>query len=935
MSKPVFCIVDMMPFLYKGHFAFLKKPRVTSSGVNVSALSVYAGELASVLSRHSPDYVAVAADSRTATFRHEAYPEYKAGRAKMPEDIAAAVPQAFEFAAALGIPVVRCDGFEADDVMGTLARRAAAAGCEVLLFTPDKDAAQLVGPGVSLVRPGHGPEGPELYGEDRVKERWGLSSPAQMIDWLALAGDSSDNIPGIPGVGEKTASALLAEYGSIEDILAHAAEIPGKLGEKVAAGAEKAKLSKFLATIRTDVPVEFDAAAFARRGPDAAALSAFCAKFELRSLYARLAPEGAAPLAAQDAANGWKTIADVAHDYATVRTEDEALALAAELARCDGAAFLAVTDGAPPRTCVLRGLAFATAPGRARYVELPAHGSAAPDADGQGAAGDLFSFAAPAPAADGSALARRMAGIFAPLFADPARTFVAHDAKPSIAVLRRYGVEFRARLHDAMLEHYVCDASARHDLAGLSREFLGYDPLPPAAPAAGRRSAAAQPEPPRQAEAAAEAADLALRLDAVLRPRAAEAGLLEVLEKSEEPLEAVLADMENDGVRIDRAALRAYGRELDGEIASLAASVRAAAADPALNLDSPRQLGEFLFARLGLGGGQAKKTSRGQYATDEATLLKYAPEAPVVRMILDYRELAKLKSTYTEKLPACIDPADGRVHTLFSQASTGTGRLASSGPNLQNIPVRTERGRHIRAAFVPRDAGHVLVSADYSQIELRIMAAMAKDESMLQAFAAGADIHRETAARVFGVPPEEVTAQQRSRCKMVNFGIIYGISPFGLSQRLGIPRRDAAMLIDSYFREYPRVKEFMENAVAAARATGYATTLTGRRRALRDIDSRNAPARQAAERDAVNTPVQGTAADLMKIAMVRVARALGEAGLKARMVLQIHDELLFDSPRAEAERVAEIAKREMSAAMDLGVPLEVSAGIGENWLEAH
>ena len=944
-SKPLFCIVDLMPFLYRGHFVFLKSPRMTADGVNTSALNGLANGLAALLSKHVPAYLAIAADPGGPTFRHEAYPPYKAQRAKMPEDIAAAIPQAMEFASAMRIPVVRVDGFEADDVMGTLAKRAAGAGFEVMLVTPDKDAAQLVGPGISLVRPAHGTDGPEVYDEKRVCEHWSISSPAQMVDYLALAGDASDNIPGIKGVGEKTAISLLSKYGTVEGIVEHAAEIPGKLGEKIAAGAEDAKISKFLAAIRTDAPVDAGLETFKRVPHDSEALARFCARYELNRIYARLTGGEEPPAPAEKT---YKTIADVPHDYRLVQTPEEARELAKELMRFGRIAFDTETSGLSPRTDVLAGISFATEPGRAWYAAVPRHSRFSGADAGKprtAPADDLFSFAAAAasPAAEedsAAARARDFVRIFAPVFADPSKILVAQNSKFDIAILKRYGIEFGSAPHDTMLEHYTLDAAARHDMTNLSREFLGYDPVPIekliGAPKRGvKQRLMTELAPVEVLDYAAEDADVTLRLDGVLRPKVRECGLEKILEESEEPLAEVLADMESEGVRIDPAALRAYGRELDGEIASIAANVRAIAADESLNLDSPRQLGEFLFGKLALGAGSAKKTSGGQYATDEATLVKYAAEAPVVRMILDYRELAKLKSTYAEKLPACIDPADGRVHTNFSQASTGTGRLASSGPNLQNIPVRSERGRHIRAAFIPRDAGHLLVSADYSQIELRIMAAMARDESMLAAFAAGEDIHRETAARVFGVPPEEVTAQQRSRCKMVNFGIIYGISAFGLSQRLGIPRREAAALIDTYFREYPRIKEFMEKAVADARAKGYAETLSGRRRTLRDIVSRNAPARQAAERDAINTPVQGTAADLMKIAMVKVSRALKASGMKTKLVLQIHDELLFDAPAEEAAAAGELARREMSGAMDLGVPLEVSVGTGANWLEAH
>ena len=937
-------IIDLMPFLYRGHFVFLRSPRMTSAGLNVSALIGFANGVTSILGEYRPTHAVLAMDPGGPTFRHEAYPPYKAQREQMPEDLAANIPYAFELAEALGLPVVRKEGFEADDVMGTLAAKAAAEGFEVYCATPDKDAAQLVGPHVHLFRPGHGKEGPEVYDEARVKEHWSLAAPAQMIDYLALAGDASDNIPGIRGVGEKTAAALLAQYGSVEEIVAHAAEIKGKLGEKIAAGADDARISKFLTTIRRDVPLEVDWDAFARRPLDVEKVAAVCAKYELGRLAKRLlgqsVPSAAVRAAPPSAAAPLATLADWPHDYRLVRTEAEARALAQTLEAAPKFAFDTETTGMDARTVDLVGMSFATEPGKAWYVAVPPHGKTAAAAP----ADDLFAQQAAASGAAQAAAreeARRFVQIFARAFADPAKTLVAQNAKYDVAVLSRYGVVFGSTVRDTMLEHYVTDAAARHGLDVLAREFLGYDPVPitrligEKERGRGRAQKSMAELPPEAVrDYAAEDADVALRLDAVLRPRAAEAGALPALEQSEEPLVPVLAEMEREGVRIDVAALGRYGLALDREITSLAGEILAYG-EPGLNIDSPRQLADLLYVKLGLRPAGAKKMQSGLFSTDEKALQSILDDHPVVRKILDYRACSKLKSTYVDKLPQCIDPADGRVHTTFSQAFTETGRLSSSDPNLQNIPVRTERGRLIRAAVVPRDADHLLVSADYSQIELRIMAAMSGDASMLDAFAHGADIHRETAARVFDVMPALVTDDMRRTCKMVNFGIIYGISAFGLSQRLQIPRKEAANLIDTYFRLYPKIRAFMETSIARARETGYAVTALGRRRTLRDIASRNATARQSAERDAINTPIQGTAADLIKRAMVKVDRALKQAGLRARMILQIHDELLFDVPKEEVEEVKALAAREMEGAMSLGVPLVVSVGAGANWLEAH
>ena len=915
-------VIDLMPFLYRGHFVFLRNPRLTAGGINTSALLGLANGLESILKKEKPTHVVLAMDPGGPTFRHEAYPPYKATRQKMPEDLAASIPYAFELAEALRIPVVRVDGFEADDVMGTLAAKGAAAGFEVYVATPDKDAAQLVRPHVRLYRPSRAGEDAEVYDEAAVCEHWHLKSPAQMIDYLALAGDSSDNIPGIRGVGEKTAAGLIAEYGSVESILENAAKLKGKLAEKVAAGRDDATMSKFLTTIRTDVPIEPDWEAYRLSVPDPEKLAKVCAKFELNRLARDLlgkeaAAEATATGASGDAGQGQastlSSIATVPHDYRHVVSEADAQALLAELMAAQRVAFdtetaarepgMSATDAA---TCRLIGFSFATEKGKAWYV-------------------------------DGS-----LVDVFRPLFADPSKILVGHNVKFDCTVLRRYGIGFGSTPRDTLLEHYCLDAAARHGLKDLSEQLLGYRMIRfedvAGLPERGK------PEPTlvgkddaKVTDYAAEDADVALQLDDLLREKALSlprrdgiaAGVTAL--ETEEALVKVLCDMEREGVRIDTDALKAFGRELDREILGFTQEILSYA-EPGFNPDSPRQLGALLFDRLGLKG--SKKTASGQWATDEKTLSKIVGEHPVVRTILDYRACTKLKSTYADKLPSLID-ADGRVHTTFSQAFTETGRLSSSDPNLQNIPVRTERGKRIRAAFVARDAGHVLVSADYSQIELRLMAAFSGDEAMLAAFRRGEDIHRDTAARVYDVMPGLVTPEQRAACKMVNFGIIYGISAFGLSQRLNVPRAEAARLIDVYFALYPKIRDYMQAAIARARETGFAETALGRRRRLRDIGSRNATARQAAERDAINTPIQGSAADLVKVAMVRVDRALRAEGFRSRLVLQIHDELLFDCPRDEAERVKEIARREMTTALDFGVPLEVGVGEGANWLEAH
>ena len=917
-------IIDLMPFLYKGHFVFLRNPRMTASGINTSALLGLASGLQSILKKEKPTHAVLAMDPGGPTFRHEAYAPYKAQRQKMPEDLAASIPYAFELAEALKIPVVRVEGFEADDVMGTLAVKGAAAGFDVYMATPDKDAAQLVRPGVKLYRPAHAGDAAEIYDEAKVCEHWHLRDPKQMIDYLALAGDTADNIPGIKGVGEKTAADLLSKYGDVEGILANQAKLKGKLAEKVFAGREDAKISKFLTTIRTDVPIEPDWNAYKLDGVDREKLAAVCAKFELNRLAKELLGEEAAKGLRRETLDGSTlslsssvssprllSLADTPHDYRYISTEAEAQELLKTLMAAPRVAFDTETTAREPgmtatdaKTCKLIGFSFATEKGKAWYVDAG------------------------------------LIDIFRPLFADPSKTLVGLNVKFDRAVLHRYGIGFASTPHDVMLAHYCLDAAARHGMDILAEQYLNYRTIRFEEVAG--EAERGKPEPTlfgkdiaKVTDYAAEDADITLQLEDAIRPSAlslsSSVSSPSSLPDVEEPLVKVLLEMEREGVRIDTEALKAYGRELDREILGLTQEILKYA-EPGFNPDSPKQLGELLFGRLGLPGG--KKTAKGQWATDEKTISKLAGDHPIISAILEYRACTKLKSTYVDKLPTLIDE-QGRVHTTYAQSFTETGRLSSSDPNLQNIPIRTERGKLIRKAFVARDDKHVLISADYSQIELRLMAAMSGDTAMLEAFRRGEDIHRDTASRVYDVMPAFVTPEQRSKCKMVNFGIIYGISAFGLSQRLKVPRKEAADLIETYFKLYPKVKDFMEKAIEKAREAGYAETVLGRRRTLRDINSRNATARQAAERDAINTPIQGSAADLIKIAMVRTDRALKEAGLRAKMVLQIHDELVFDCPKSEAERVKEIVRREMTTAYDFGVPLEVGIGEGANWLDAH
>jgi len=903
-SRPRLFVVDVMPLLYRGYFVFLRNPRITSTGINTSALHGFAASLIPILEEQKPTHVALVLDSEGPTFRHREYPPYKAQRQKAPEDLKAAIPMAIELGDALRLPLLRVEGYEADDLMGSLAHRARGAGWEVYLVTPDKDVAQLVGEGITLVRPGKSGEALEILGPAEISARWGLKDPRLMVDFLGLAGDASDNIPGIPGIGEKTALALLEKYGSLDAILAHADEIPGRLGERLREGRASAHLSRRLATIRADVPIPVALESLRRKDPDREALQAVLNKYELQQIGRRLLGES---FEVKPAARR-QSLQTTPHEYRLADTEEERNRLLEALRTAPIWSFDTETTGLDPWKARLVGLSFAVAPGRAWYLPVP------PD----------------------EAAAKRWLEPFHPLFSDPDRPRVGHNIKFDLTVLRRYGLRAGGRTCDTMLAHYVLDTSDRHSLDHLARTYLDYEPIPIRS-LIGERGAEqgnmGDLDPRQILDYAAEDADVTLRLHDILRREVLQKGARPALEECDEPLVEVLIEMEEAGIRVDPEVLRAYGRELNRELLELEQTI-AKAAGCVFNVNSPKQLGEVLFERLKL-DPRAAHTATGQYATGEEVLQKLADRHPVVPLILEHRACSKLKSTYVDKLPECLDPATGRIHTRFSQTLTETGRLSSSDPNLQNIPVRTERGQRIRQAFVPRDDRHVLLSADYSQIELRVMAALSGDAAMREAFSRGADIHAETAARVYGVMPSLVTPEMRNRCKMVNFGIIYGISAYGLSQRLGIPRQQAQSLIDAYFAQYPGVKAYMEKTISDARRRGYVQTVLGRRRYLRDLQSRNTTVRQAAERNAINTPIQGTAADLIKLAMIRIHRHFRGQGWEARMVLQIHDELLFDVPVDEVEAVREAVRQNMMEAMDLGVPLAVEIGVGRNWLEAH
>ena len=906
-------LIDLMPILYRGYFVFLNKPRRTASGVNTSSLTLFANTVEQMRRVFKPSHMAIAMESRTPTFRHQLYPPYKGQREKMPEDIAASIDQAQELAAAWGIKTLQADGYEADDILGTLAERGARDGFEVIVASPDKDLGQLAGPHTRIYRPGE----TSPLGAEEICAQWGIAFPAQLIDYLALAGDMADNIPGVPGVGPKTACRLIQTYGSVENLLAHAEEIPRKAGELIRAHREALSLSKRLTAIERNVPLACTWDELRLPNLDLEALAPVLRRYELNMVAHRLgiatsaaqvqffgneevkSSEGARPA-------GYRTLAESPHDYRLVSTEAARTALATELQTAPKVALQTILAGSRPHQDRVVGVSFAVAGSRAWYVPLP----------------------------EDEMACREVLGPFQALLSSPQVVKVGYLLKATGAALLQHGYTLAGPQHDTLLAHYLLDATDRHELDHLANRFLNYAPIPLSQLIGTEKPIKlAQLAPEALCDYAAESADLIFRLDEVLRKQLAEFQLLSLLETCEEPLSSILLAMECEGVRLDLAALRRFRNELEGEIIRVEMEIRTFTG-AGINLASPKQVGEFLFNDLAI-DPTVKRTPRGQFPTNEELLLKLRDRHPVIDLILDWRACVKLKNTYVDRLPEHISPVDGRIHTTFNQAFTDTGRLSSSEPNLQNVPVRSDRGQRIRAAFVARGPGWQLLSADYSQVELRLMAAMSGDATLIEAFLRGEDIHAQTAAAVFGIPVAEVTPRQRAYCKMVNFGIIYGISSFGLGSRLRIPRKEAQTLIETYFAHYPAVKAYMEKSIVEARTRGYAQTLFGRRRNIPEISSRNATTRAAAERIAINMPIQGSAADIIKFAMVRIDRALREQQLKTRLILQIHDELLFDVPDEEVEMVKPIIRSAMENVVSLAVPLSVSIGTAQDWLSAH
>lgn len=934
MSKRLF-LLDGMALLYRAHFAFIKSPIRTSDGLNTSALYGFANTLLDIIKNQQPTHLAVVLDTSAPTPRHEIFPEYKAQREEMPEDISNAIPQLYRLCAAMQIPLLTRDGYEADDIIGILAKRSEGQGMETFMVTPDKDFGQLVSDTVKIYKPGRQGADVEILGAKEVCERWGIERPEQVVDILAIMGDAVDNIPGIPGFGEKTATSLIQQYGSVENLIANASNLKGKQKEKVEQNVEKALLSKQLATIMHDAPLEVSLDDLAVKGHDDEALKALFTEFEFNALGRRLFGEdfkaGRGRQLAKDAASTpdlfneespisaptspLKTIADTPHRYSQVHTAEERAALMRALSQQERFCFDLETTSLDPRDTQIVGIAFSWAAGEGWFVLFPR--------DRSQAAAVLEEFRE--------------------VLTKAGTEKIGHNLKFDLSVLLAHGLEVEGPFFDTMLAHSLIEPEQRHGMDFLAESMLGYTPIPITALIGTEKNDlfsqstmadVAATDPQKITDYAAEDADVTWQLAEKLRPLLTQFGADRVFYDIECPLLPVLTRMENEGVKIDVQALREFGLELEKRANHLHKQIQDAAGMP-FNLNSPKQLGEVLFEKLRL-IEKPKKTATGQYQTNEQVLQSLTGLHPIIQDILDYREVTKLKNTYVDALPETVSRVSGRIHTTFHQLMAATGRMASSNPNLQNIPIRSDSGKEIRKAFVPGADGWVLLSADYSQVELRVMAAISEDPAMIEAFQNGLDIHQATAARVYGVPLDGVLPEMRRTAKMVNFGIIYGISAFGLSQRLGIPRGEAAQIIENYFKQFPGVHRYMEQIVADAKKYGYVETVTGRRRYIRDITSGNATVRGGAERVAMNTPIQGTAADMIKLAMIQVDRRLKQAGLKTKMLLQVHDELLFEVPVGEIETAKALILEEMRNALPLGdVPVDVEAGTGMNWLEAH
>ena len=915
-------LLDAYALIYRAYYAFIKNPRINSKGMNTSAVMGFVNTLNEILTKEHPTHIGVAFDHGK-TFRDEAFPAYKAQREETPEDIRASVPVIKDIITAMNIPVLQADGFEADDVIGTLATKAGAAGIETYMLTPDKDYGQLVRDNVFIFRPRHG-GGYETMGPKEVNEKYGLSSPEQVIDLLALMGDSADNFPGCPGVGPKTAAKLISEFGSIDAMLANSSKIKGKLREKVEGAVEDIRMSKFLATIRTDVPVELNLDALKLKEPDMKRLTEIFTELEFKSLLDKFVKKPQQPqktvnaqldLFAENPTNHsvdaefskYESLKTTPHEYQLIETEEDARKLFDLFVTKQILSLDTETTSVNPIDAELMGLSFAVEEGKAFYVAIPTEREKA----------------------------ERIVNIFKPLYESPDILKIGQNIKYDMEVLMNYGVRLSAPMFDTMIAHYVLQPEQKHNMDILAETLLNYqtvhiDEL--IGPKGKGQKSMRDLSPASVCDYAAEDADITLRLYNVLKPRLKEAGVEQLFYDIEMPLVPVLADMETTGVRLDTEALAETSKVLTERMKQIERNIYELAGHE-FNIASPKQVGEVLFGEMKI-VEKPKKTKTGQYVTSEEVLQQLRSKAPIVADILEHRGLKKLLGTYVDALPKLINPRTGHIHTSFNQAVTATGRLSSSDPNLQNIPVRGEDGKEIRKCFIP-EPGELFFSADYSQIELRVMAHLSGDKNMIEAFREGYDIHAATAARIYKEKIEDVSRDQRTKAKRANFGIIYGITVFGLAERLEISRDEAKQLIDGYFETFPDVHAYMEKAKELAREHGYAETFFHRRRYLPDITSHNATVRNFAERNAINAPIQGSAADIIKIAMVKIYDRFRKEGIRSRMILQVHDELNFSVIPEEKEKVERIVLEEMQNAYPLQVPLVADSGWGKNWLEAH
>jgi len=918
-EKKKLFLLDGFALIFRAHFAFINNPRINSKGLNTSAVFGFTNTILEIIKNQKPTHIAVAFDTAEPTHRHTEFEAYKAHRDQMPEDISAAIPYIFNLLKAMNICTFSKGGFEADDIIGTLAVIAEKNGFETYMMTPDKDFGQLVSDNIHIYKPARMGNAAEVLGVREICAKYEIQHPKQVIDILGLMGDAADNIPGIPGVGEKTAIQLIKQFGSVENLLENTQELKGKLKEKVENNKAKAVQSKWLATIICDVPVDWDEEELKLKEVNKEAIKELFAELEFKNLLPRLigTPAPAASLFSEldEAENAevekenFKTAATTPHEYILLDSQEKIGLLLKEIEQKKVFCFDTETTALEILEANLVGMSFSLEAHKAYYLPFP----------------------------ESFEEAKNLVFNFSSVFLDESIIKIAQNIKYDLSVLKKYGIEILGKSFDTMLAHYILEADSRHGMDYLSETILGYQPIEieTLIGAKGKNQKSMKDVSiDLIKEYAAEDADVTFQLYEKLSKKIEEIpNAKSILQEVEIPLVPVLAAMEEQGVKIDESALKEMSKDLEIEIAKLEIIITELAGTK-FNIASPKQLGEVLFDVLKI-DEKAKKTKTGQYATGEDVLSKLENKHPIITKILDYRELQKLKNTYVDTLPLLVNKKSNRIHTSFNQAVAATGRLSSNNPNLQNIPIKTAKGREVRKAFIPRSEEYLLLSADYSQIELRIIASMSGDIGMIEAFNEGLDIHTATASKVFGVELSEVTKEMRGKAKMVNFGIIYGISAFGLSERLNIPRHEAKEIIDNYFKEFGMLRQYMQNNIEFAKQHGFVETLIGRRRYLRDINSANAMTRGFAERNAINAPIQGTAADMIKIAMIKIHKRMQDEKLDSKMILQVHDELVFDVNPNELEKLKEIVSKEMREALPLKVSVEVEMGTGKNWLEAH